>query len=111
MKTRRYLLGLTLVSLLALPTIIVAAVNTTNLPNVEVIDALNKIVNLLYTVLLVVAALFIVIAAFTFITAGGDPEKVNKARDQVMYAVIGVIVALLAKGLVWLVTTLLTPTS
>jgi len=110
MKTKKYLLSLTLisllaVSLLALPAKGLAAV--TNLTNIDVETALESIVNWLFTILLVVAVIFIIFAAFTFVTAGGDPEKVNTARNQVMYALIGVAVALLAKGLVILVQTII----
>mgnify|MGYP001560577756 CR=1 FL=1 len=106
MKTKKYLLSLTLVSFLAVSFLALPAVGLaqpTNLPNLDVMNALGKIVDWLFTILLVIAALFIVLAAYTFVTAGGDPEKVNTARNQVLYALIGVAVAFLAKGLVALV--------
>ncbi|MCX6759214.1 MAG: hypothetical protein NT012_01470 [Candidatus Nealsonbacteria bacterium] len=106
MKTKKYLLSLTLVSLLAVSLLALPAKGlaaTSTLEDLDVEDILTKIVNWLITILLVVAALFIVLAAFTFVTAGGDPEKINTARNQVLYALIGVGVALLAWGLVALV--------
>lgn len=72
-------------------------------PNIGVVTALNNIANWLFTILLAVAVVYIIIAAFKFVTAGGDSDKVNKARDDVMYAMIGIAVAILAKGLVALV--------
>ena len=42
-------------------------------------------------------------------TAGGDVEKVNKARDFVLYAIVGIIIALLAKGIVTWVQNILKP--
>lgn len=106
MKTKKYLLSLILVSLLAVSLLALPAKGlaaTTTLEEVDVELILTKIVNWLIMILLVVAALFIVLAAFTFVTAGGDPEKINTARNQVLYALIGVAVALLAWGLVALV--------
>ena len=70
------------------------------LPDNNLMGALNSIVNWLFTVLLIVAVIFILIAAFNFITAAGDPEKVKTARQFVIYALIGVVVALLARGLI-----------
>ena len=35
-----------------------------------------------------------------FVTASGNPEKYEKAKKSVFYGIIGVIVALVAKGLV-----------
>jgi len=105
MKTKKYLLSLALISLLAASLLALPAkgLAQTTLNEIEPVGAIEKIITWLITIILIVAALFIVIAAFTFVTAGGDPEKVNKARDQVLYALIGVVVALLAYGLVLLV--------
>jgi hypothetical protein len=104
MKTKKYLLGLTLVSLLAVSLLALPAKGlaqgNNSWSNLNVETTLAKIVNWLITISFAVAALFIVFAAFTFITAGGDPEKINTARNQVLYALIGVAVALLAWGLV-----------
>jgi len=111
MKTKKYLLSLTLlillaVSLLALPVKGLAQTSTsTTLKDIPPVTAIETIITWLIWIVAIVAALFIVLAAFTFITAGGDPEKINTARNQVMYALIGVVVALLAWGLVALVRT------
>jgi len=72
--------------------------------DVDVFKTLNAIVNWAFAILLVMAALFIVVAAFYFVTAGGAPEKIEMARNLILYAIIGVVVALLAKGLIKLVS-------
>jgi len=61
---------------------------------------LNNIANWLWAILLVVAAIFILIAAYNFVTAGGDADKVTTARNFVIYAMIGVLIGFLAKALV-----------
>jgi hypothetical protein len=66
----------------------------------QMMDALSNVVNWLFTILLIVAAIFIVIAAYYFVTASGNPESVSRARNFVMYALIGVAVAVAARGLV-----------
>lgn len=94
-------------SLSIMPVVALAAATTTA-PNLDVMATLTKITDWLFAILLVVAAIAIIIAAFQFITASGDPEKVGSARQFVLYAMIGVLVALLAKGLVALVSTIVT---
>ncbi len=47
------------------------------------------------------------IAAFHYLTSGGDPDKVKKARDMVKYALIGVAIILLTGGIVTLVENVL----
>lgn len=103
MKTKKYLSSLILVILLAASLLALPAKGLAALAEIEPVAAIEKIITWLITIVLIVAALFIVFAAFTFITAGGDPEKLNTARNQVMYALIGVVVALLAHGLVLLI--------
>jgi hypothetical protein len=64
---------------------------------------LDNLFNGLFIVLLVVAAISILIAGVFFVTAQGDPDKVAKARQFVLYALIGVLVAFAAKGLIMLI--------
>lgn len=65
---------------------------------------LSNVLNWLFTILIAFAGIMIVIAAFYFVTASGNPETVAKARQFVIYALIGVVVALLARGMIWLVS-------
>jgi cytochrome bd-type quinol oxidase subunit 1 len=48
----------------------------------------------MYTVVLALAVLFILIAAFQYLKA--DPKSIAKAHKQLMYAVIAIIIAILA---------------
>jgi hypothetical protein len=72
-------------------------------PTNSVETAINNIMNWFFVIVLIVAVIFLLWAGFLFITAGGDPDKVNTARQNVMYAMVGVAVAVLAKGIVSLV--------
>lgn len=62
----------------------------------DVIKIINNIAKWMYNILLVLVVIFVLLAAFTFLTAGGKTENVKKARNQIMYAVIALLVALLA---------------
>jgi hypothetical protein len=50
----------------------------------------------------------ILVAAYMFITAGGTPDNVNKARNYILYALVGLIVAFLARALPGIVRMLVT---
>jgi len=63
---------------------------------------LDSVLNWLFTILMAFAGIMVVVAAFYFVTASGNPETVAKARQFIIYALIGVIVAVLARGLIWL---------
>lgn len=87
--------------LLALPTLGLA--QTDSAPTIPILQALDDITNWLFAILLIVAVIFIIIAGFFFITAMGDPDKVKTARMMVLWSLVGVLVAVAAKGLVMLV--------
>ena len=62
---------------------------------------LNTIYNVtdwIFVVLAAVAALFVILGGLNIVTAGGSPEKVASGRNYIMYAVIGLVVAILAKA-------------
>lgn len=66
---------------------------------------IGNIVNLLLFVLGVVAVIVIIIAGFMYVTSAGDSGRAKTAKDTILYAVIGLIVALMAFAIVsWVVT-------
>lgn len=73
----------------------------------DLLDIFDNITNWIFVVLLAVATLFLIFAGFLFITAGGNPEQTTKARQMLINALIGVAIALGAKGLVAVVKSVL----
>jgi len=64
-------------------------IKATDVPNI-----INKIARWLYTIVLALSTIFGLYAAFLYLT--GDPKNVEKAKKQLIYAVIGVVVAIFA---------------
>lgn len=56
------------------------------------------IINWIFWLLIVLTVIFVLRAAFSYLTAAGDPEKVKGAGTMLLYAAIAVVVALIAKG-------------
>lgn len=73
----------------------------------DLMNFVNRIINWIFTALIITAVIMILISAFGWLTAGGDSAKVDKARQQLIYAVIAIIIGALAKGLVLMVGNLL----
>lgn len=69
-------------------------------PLQQVFGILNTLTNWLLTALIVLAALLVIFAAYTYLTSGGDSEKIGKAKDTLIYAAVAVAVGLLAKVVV-----------
>ncbi len=99
---KKILLTSILLSLLILPTVTLAT-SPPPAPTLDVMVVLDRITNWLFAILLIVSAIAFIIAGYFFVTAGGDVESISKARSFVLYAIIGLIVAFAARGLVLLV--------
>ena len=104
---KKIVIALSLISLLAMPLISLAApVEQNPIPEApfEDIGGLMNIISTIgdwvFTGLLTLAAIFLVVAGYFFVTAGGNPENVNKARQMLINALIGVAVGVAAKGLI-----------
>ncbi len=89
--------------------IIAAAVSaqTINIPNPLVSGDIPTLIDKIATWLLgigtVLATIVVLWAAFLFMTSGGNAERVTRARQTLWYAVIGLTVLLLAKGVTLLI--------
>ncbi len=79
-----------------------SAVSTSASPIEAVVTLLVKLGGWFWGIILALAVVFIVYAAFLFLTSGGDEEKVKKAKDYIIYAVVALAVAILATGIVYL---------
>lgn len=66
----------------------------------ELGTSVSQIINVVLGVLAVVAVLVIIIGGIMYTISAGDMAKINQARNMIQYALIGLIVALLAWALV-----------
>lgn len=73
-----------------------------NLPQVKAeSDNLQKMLAVVFGVAAAIAVLVIVIAAIEFAQGGGNPEKISKAKNTIIYALIGLVIALSAEVIVY----------
>ncbi|MBI2622953.1 MAG: hypothetical protein HYW65_00035 [Candidatus Liptonbacteria bacterium] len=56
------------------------------------------VITWIFYVLIILAVVFVIMAAIKYVTASGDPEKIEKANHQIIYAAVAVVVGLLARG-------------
>ena len=95
----------------------VAIGQVANIPGVDrigpstvggVVDIIRQVVRWVYIIFFIIAVLLIIFAAFTYLTAGGDPEKVAEAKNRLIYAAVAIAVAFLAVGFEVIVRNFLT---
>ena len=61
---------------------------------------IEKLTNFISLIAFAVAPIMILIGAFYFITAGGNPERVRTGKQVITYAIIGLVIILLARAIV-----------
>lgn len=64
----------------------------------EVLDTIEVIANWVFAIFLAASVIFLVWGAFEFMLAQGDPAKISAAKQRLLYAVVGIGLAMLANG-------------
>lgn len=73
----------------------------TGLPKVDLNNNnLQVALQLIFGVIGALAVVMIIVGAIKYITAEGNPQSAAKARGTIIYAVIGLVVALMAEAIV-----------
>ena len=68
--------------------------------NNTLVDSVQGIINAIIAVLGIVAVLVIILGGVQYMTSSGDSAKVKKAKDTILYGVIGLIICVLAFAIV-----------
>jgi hypothetical protein len=63
-------------------------------------NVVGEIVNTLLFIVAAVSVVVIIIAGITYTTSSGDAALVKRAKDSLLYAVVGLIVAIMAYAIV-----------
>ena len=72
-----------------------SSINKNNL-----MDTVNTIINVIIGIVGFIAVAMIILGGISFITSQGDAAKVTKAKNTILYGVVGLIVAILAFAIV-----------
>ena len=59
-------------------------------------SAVGRILNTVYFIVGILAVIFIIIGGINYTVSQGDPSKVKKAKNTILYAIVGLIIALMA---------------
>jgi type IV secretion system pilin len=77
---------------------------STGLPTVQASEGnLAIIMQLVFGIIGGVAVIVIIVAAMSMISAQGDPQKVAQARQTVIFAAVGLAIAISAETIVYFV--------
>ena len=69
--------------------------------NVGTLDAMiTKVINVALGLIGTIAVVMIILGGYQYTTSAGDASKVTKAKNTILYGVIGLVIALLAFAIV-----------
>ncbi len=70
-------------------------------------DSVGGITTAIFVLLGIVAVFVIILGGFNMMTSSGDPGKVKKGKDTILWGVIGLVVCILSYAIVqWVVNNL-----
>lgn len=96
-KTIKTILSSATVAVLSFPVSVFAQYTQpagTNLPSNSIFKIIQGIMNWLLALIGIFGVIGFAIAGILYLTAAGDEDRINKAKSAMMYAIIGVVVAL-----------------
>lgn len=71
-----------------------------NLSKNDLMKTLNVVINVVVGVVAFIAVVMIIIGGIGFVTSQGDAAKTTKARNTILYGVVGLVISLLAFAIV-----------
>ena len=74
----------------------------------EILDILDLVTDWIFAIAMAVALIYLVLAGFQFVTGGGDPAQVTAARQKLIFAFIGIAIALISAGFPQILRTIVT---
>jgi len=79
--------------------------DSVNIPNTGATASqiLASGLNMIYVVAGIVAVIVIILAGYKYVTAAGDSAAISKAKNTILYAVVGLVVIILAFAVTWFV--------
>jgi len=87
----------TSVMLMALPALVSAQFETpsgTNLPEGSIYGIIQNLMNWILGIVGILGVIGFAIAGVLYLTAAGDDDRINTAKNAMVYSIIGVVVAL-----------------
>lgn len=83
---------------------IISQISTAPLPKVDDSTTVTVLLQLTFGIAGALTVLFLVWGGFKYVTSQGEPDRIAKAKDTILYSVIGLVVTIASYGIVAYVT-------
>ncbi len=67
---------------------------------ISVNEALKRTINILLFIVGIASVIVVIVGGLRYVLSGGEPKNTAAAKDTILYAVIGIVVSLLAYAIV-----------
>ena len=72
-------------------------------------EILALIINFLTNITFIIAPIMYLWAGFQYLTSAGDDKKIKSAKNTIIWTTVGVLIILMAEGIIYIVQDLLMP--
>ena len=99
-----------LVPLLLVPSLAIAqstVILQSPLGNLSISGLIANIINILFQIGLLIAPLLMIWGVFLAVTASGDANQVGRAKNVIVWTLVGLAILLLSKGIIDLIESVL----
>lgn len=77
-----------------------SSIDTSPLPKPNIDNTIPTLLSIVFGIVGGLSLLFITLSGFRYITSAGDPQKIAKAKNGILYALVGIVVAISAQVIV-----------
>lgn len=61
-------------------------------------NTINVVADWFFTIFIALAVVFLIWAAFLYLTAAGNDDKIKSAKNAIIYAIVAIVIAVIAGG-------------
>ncbi|MBI4032856.1 hypothetical protein HY374_04075 [Candidatus Berkelbacteria bacterium] len=65
----------------------------------QAVDVVQQVAKFLFAIFLALAVIFLILAAVFYLTAGGNQTRLDQAKSTLIYAIVAIVIALIAGGM------------
>ena len=62
--------------------------------------SVQNILSVVFAMVGIIAVIMVIVGGVNYMTSQGDPEKIKKAKNTILYGIIGLVIALLSFAIV-----------
>ena len=70
-------------------------------------ELIDRIVQYIFWIAMVLAPLMILVGAFYFMTAAGDPKRIETGKKVILWTIVGLAVILFSRGIIAVIRSIL----